>query len=90
VRLRGEHVCRGDRRGPPRHGAPYIVMEYLEGSDLAERAEEASGPCRSPSWRRTCCRRARRSPRRTRWASSTAISSRTTSSAPTDPTACRW
>src|SRR5262245_40048035 len=33
--LRGEHVCRVSDVGTLETGAPYIVMELLEGSDLA-------------------------------------------------------
>jgi hypothetical protein len=36
VRLRGEHVCRVTDVGRLGTGAPYIVMEYMEGADLAE------------------------------------------------------
>ena len=36
VRLRGEHVCRVTDVGKLESGAPYIVMEYLEGADLAD------------------------------------------------------
>src|SRR5262249_12081528 len=35
VRLRSEHVCRIADVGTLENGAPYIVMEYLEGADLA-------------------------------------------------------
>ncbi|HSS02012.1 MAG TPA: protein kinase [Kofleriaceae bacterium] len=35
AQLRGEHVCRVSDVGAFDHGAPYIVMELLEGSDLA-------------------------------------------------------
>ena len=36
VRLRSEHVARVLDVGTSEEGAPYIVMEYLEGQDLAE------------------------------------------------------
>ena len=36
VRLRSEHVARVLDVGTAEEGAPYIVMEYLEGQDLAE------------------------------------------------------
>src|ERR1043166_9062102 len=35
VRLRGEHVARVSDVGVLPDGAPYMVMEYLRGSDLA-------------------------------------------------------
>jgi eukaryotic-like serine/threonine-protein kinase len=35
AQLRGEHVCRVSDVGAFEQGAPYIVMELLEGSDLA-------------------------------------------------------
>ena len=35
ARLRGEHVCRVSDVGTAEDGAPYIVMELLEGRDLA-------------------------------------------------------
>lgn len=36
ARIRGEHVCRIMDVGKMDDGAPYMVMEYLEGSDLAD------------------------------------------------------
>ena len=39
VRLRSEHVARVIDVGKLDDGAPYIVMEYLEGSDLGHRVE---------------------------------------------------
>src|SRR5579883_1963886 len=36
VRLRSEHVARVIDVGTLDSGAPYMVMEYLEGSDLAQ------------------------------------------------------
>ena len=35
VKIKGEHVARVSDVGQLENGAPYIVMEYLEGSDLA-------------------------------------------------------
>ncbi|HEY0993057.1 MAG TPA: protein kinase, partial [Kofleriaceae bacterium] len=35
AQLRGEHVCRVSDVGAFDNGAPYIVMELLEGNDLA-------------------------------------------------------
>ena len=43
VRLKSEHVARVIDVGRLESGAPYIVMEYLEGMDLGTRLEE-SGP----------------------------------------------
>ena len=59
-------------------GQLFLVMEFLEGGTLrrwlTEQAAPAGGRCSSASGRRRMD-----SPRRTRWASSTATSSRTTS-----------
>ncbi|MBA2543144.1 MAG: serine/threonine protein kinase, partial [Deltaproteobacteria bacterium] len=35
ARLRGEHVCRVTDFGTTKDGVPFMVMEYLEGEDLA-------------------------------------------------------
>ncbi|HYJ10086.1 MAG TPA: serine/threonine-protein kinase, partial [Polyangiaceae bacterium] len=43
VRIRSEHVARVIDVGNLETGAPYMVMEYLEGSDLARRVSE-QGP----------------------------------------------
>src|SRR3974390_189337 len=43
VRLKSEHVARVIDVGRLETGAPYIVMEYLEGMDLGTRLEE-KGP----------------------------------------------
>ncbi len=42
VKIQSEHVARVSDVGKLESGAPYMVMEYLEGSDLAHRI--ASGP----------------------------------------------
>ena len=83
VRLKSEHVAKVLDVGTLESGAPYMVMEYLEGVDL-RRISSPSSPGRSRSRPRatTSSRPARRSPRPTRTASSTAISSRGTSSSP--------
>jgi serine/threonine-protein kinase len=47
VRLKSEHVARVSDVGELPSGAPYIVMEYLEGRDLARVLDE-SGPCALP------------------------------------------
>jgi serine/threonine protein kinase len=43
ARLRGEHVVRVHDTGTLENGAPYIVMEYLEGQDLSTLVE-TQGP----------------------------------------------
>ena len=65
--------------GTHRHGQPYLVMEYLEGEDLATSCS-ASGALPLPPRSASSSRWRRRSPRRTPRASSTAISSPRTSS----------
>ena len=47
AQLRGEHVCRVSDVGAFDNGAPYIVMELLEGSDLASLLE-TNGPLPVP------------------------------------------
>ena len=71
---------RARRRARSTTGAPYMVMEYLEGSDLGAAPRDARSAARRQTPSTTCSRRARPSPRRTRWASSTATSSRRTCS----------
>ena len=88
ARIQSEHVARVFDVGTLDTGAPYMVMEYLEGRDL-QRSSTSDGRCRRPRRSTTCSRRARRSPRRTRSASCTAISSRRTCSSRTAPTARR-
>ena len=79
ARLRSEHVCRVFDVGRLDDGAPYLVMELLEGDDLARMLLER-GPLDPATAATTSCRRASRSPRRTRPASCIAISSRRTCS----------
>ncbi len=43
AKVKGEHVCRVFDFGRLESGEPYIVMEYLEGTDLARRLER-EGP----------------------------------------------
>ena len=80
VRLRSDHVAKVTDVGRLDDGAPYMVMEFLEGQDL-DQVVRAGGalPIRAPR-PITSSRRARRSRKRTAWASCTAISSRRTSS----------
>jgi serine/threonine-protein kinase len=79
VRLQSEHVARVLDTGSFENQSPYIVMEFLEGHDLSAELERR-GRCPS-RWRpNTSSRSATRWPRRTRSASSIAISSRRTSS----------
>ena len=40
VKLKSEHAAQGARRGHLESGAPYMVMEYLEGGDLSQVLEE--------------------------------------------------
>jgi eukaryotic-like serine/threonine-protein kinase len=47
VRLKSEHVARVSDTGTFENGSPYIVMEYLEGYDLAEELKR-TGPL--PPW----------------------------------------
>ena len=73
IKIRSEHVVRVLDSGKLESGAPYIVMEYLEGRDLARRCSRRSGPLPVADARSTTSsRRATRSPRRTRSGSSTA------------------
>ena len=43
VRLKGEHVARVIDVGTDENGAPFIVMEYLDGHDLGTVLDEAGG-----------------------------------------------
>ena len=86
AKIRSEHVARVTDVGTLESGTPYIVMEYLEGRDLDAIVTD-DGPLPIPSPWTTCCRPASRSPRPTRRASSTAISSPRTSSSRGRPTA---
>ncbi|KYF98076.1 hypothetical protein BE20_36340 [Sorangium cellulosum] len=69
VRIRSPHVVRVADVGTLENGAPYMVMDHLEGKDLAAVLAE-SGPLSVPL--AVDLVRARRSRRRTRKASSTA------------------
>ena len=74
ARVKSEHVARVHDIGTVEDGGPYIVMEYLEGSDLGLLiAAGASLPY--PTLARSRCRRARPSWRFTRPVSFIAISS---------------
>jgi serine/threonine-protein kinase len=72
TKIRSEHVVRVFDVGTLDNGAPYMVMEFLEGSDLAHVVEQR-GPCRWPRRSTGSCRPARPSPRRTPRGSCTAI-----------------
>ena len=80
VKLKSEHVARVLDVGTLESGAPYMVMEYLEGERPRRGARRARAAARRGRGRRTSCRPARPSPRRTPRASSTATSSRRTCS----------
>ena len=78
VRVRSEHIARVLDVGTLDDGTPFMVMEFLEGRDLAkEMKSKKSSPWGKPST--GCCKSARASPKLTRSASFTAISSPPTS-----------
>lgn len=79
IKIKSEHVARIIDVGILAGGAPYMVMEYFEGEDLATWLR-ARGPLPLDQASSSCCRRAKRSPKRTRSASCTAISNRPISS----------
>jgi serine/threonine protein kinase len=66
VKIKSEHVARVSDVGQLENGSPYMVMEYLDGEDLAAWLQNRGRPSIS------CSRRASRWPMPTRWASSTA------------------
>ena len=73
VKLKSEHVARVSDVGKTDDGIPFMVMELLDGRDLAQthhRARRAAASRRPSS---TSFKRARASARRTRAASSIAI-----------------
>ena len=72
VRISSEHVSRVFDVGTLPNGAPYIVMEFLEGSDLAAWLHDR-GPLAIRRRSSSCSRRAWRSPKHTRSESCTAI-----------------
>ena len=76
VRIKSEHVSRVSDVGTLDTGAPYMVMEYLEGTDLVSYLHARTKLSVEP-----CIRAAgvQPSPKRTNWASCIAISSRRTS-----------
>lgn len=73
ARIQSDHVARVSDVGTlPETGAPYLVMEYLEGQDLDSLLR--GRPIRlCPKRSTTRCKRAKVSPKRTRRASSTGI-----------------
>ncbi len=79
AKIKSEHVVRVSDVGTLDNGAPFMMMEYLEGADLAKTLESSvSSRSKTPST--TSSRAARPSPRPTSTASFTAISSPPTSS----------
>ena len=82
ARIKSEHVVRVTDAdvAPELGGAPFLVMELLEGR-TSRRWRGGAAPT-PPSWSTGCARSRARSTRRTAWASSTAISSRRTCSSP--------
>ena len=81
-KIKSEHVARVTDVDTLDDGAPYMVMEYLDGHDLAGSRKQRGAAADRTTPSTTCSRPARPSPRRTRSASSTATSSRRTSSSP--------
>ena len=86
AKLKNEHITRVIDVGVWREHVPYMVMDYLIGTDLRHVIKTQRRRCRSPPPSTTRCRSARGSPRRTPTASSTATSSRRTSSSPSGRT----
>ena len=72
AKIHSEHVARIIDVGELETGAPYMVMEYLEGSDLAERIRSSPARVAVRCSALSSCRRARRSPKPTRLGSCTA------------------
>jgi serine/threonine protein kinase len=80
VKIKSEHVARVSDVGTLPNGAPYMVMEYLDGGDLAAWLQERGTlPIEQAS--SSSSKRARPSPRRTLWGSCTGTSSPPTCSA---------
>jgi serine/threonine-protein kinase len=46
-KIKSEHACRVIDVGELDSGVPYLVMEYLEGRELAELLTQRQGGCRS-------------------------------------------
>lgn len=79
AKVKSEHVTRVHDVGRAPGNVPYIVMEHLEGIDLGDLIDrEGRLPVEEAC--ESCSRRARRSPRCMRLASSTGTSSPPTSS----------
>jgi len=57
ARLRGEHVCRVTDFGTTENGQPFMVMEYLEGLDLASMVDDvgALDPTRVATYLAQAC-----------------------------------
>ncbi len=47
MQIQSEHVARVIDVGTLPTGSPYMVMEYLEGGDLADAVRQERAPCRS-------------------------------------------
>ena len=82
ARVNSDHVVQVTDAdvAPELGGVPFLVMELLRGQDLEELVAERGAAPRRTRWCSTCARPRARSTRRTRSASSTAISSPRTSS----------
>ena len=89
IKIRSEHVVRVLDVGTLPGGTPYMVMEYLEGTNFEDLLEQQGRSPHRASPSTTCSRRARPSPKRTRSGSSIATSSPPTSFSCTGPTAAR-
>ncbi|MBK8258154.1 MAG: protein kinase [Polyangiaceae bacterium] len=88
AQLHSKHVTKVHDVGQLDSGAPYMIMEHLQGRDLADLVEKKA-PFPSPTRVSTFCKRATRSVKPTPKASFTAISSLPTSSCKPSPTARR-
>ena len=71
VRIKSEHVARVSDVGQLENGSPYMVMEYLEGGDLAAWLKQRGADVGRAWPSISSCKPARPSPRRTRSGSST-------------------
>ncbi len=88
ARIEGEHVARVTDVATLEDGRPYMVIEYLEGSDLGQWLD-ASGPLPVAEAVDYLLRPWKRSRRPTRAGSFTATSNRRTCFWPDDPTGRR-
>ena len=85
LQIQSEHVVRVTDAGTSRDGAPYLVMELLDGIDLGALLKRR-GPLPVEEAADYVLQACEDSPRRTSWESCTATSSPKTSSSPPGPT----